>query len=82
MPKGRMKLPEDLSGLLTDQWGTIIRQAGYNWEDAEIIRLCFIAKIPQVDAAEEIGISRRAINRRIPGIIDRAKCVAEKLDIR
>ena len=55
MPKGRMKLPEDLSGLLTDQWGTIIRQAGYNWEDAEIIRLCFIEKIPQVDAAEGEG---------------------------
>ena len=82
MPKGRMKLPEDLSGLLTDQWGTIIRQAGFNWEDAEIIRLCFIEKIPQVDAAEEIGISRRSINRRIPGILKRAQSVACKLNIR
>lgn len=81
MPKGRMKLPDNLSELLRDQWGTIIQQGGFNWEDAEIIRLCFIDKIPQIDAAEEIGISRRSINRRLPYILERAQSVAEKLNI-
>lgn len=81
MPKGRIKLPDSLKELLRDEWGTIIRQGGFNQEDAEIIRLYLIDKLPQIDVAEEIGISRRSINRRLPAILKRAQSVAEKLNI-
>lgn len=81
MPKGRIKLPDSLKELLRDEWGTIIRQGGFNQEDAEIIRLYLIEKLPQIDVAEEIGISRRSINRRLPDILKRAQSVAEKLNI-
>lgn len=81
MPKGRIKLPDSLKELLRDEWGTIIRQGGFNQEDAEIIRLYLIDKLPQIDVAEEIGISRRSINRRLPDILKRAQSVAEKLNI-
>lgn len=81
MPKARIKLPDSLNGLLRDEWGTIIRQGSFCQEDADIIRLYLIDKLPQIDVAEEIGISRRSINRRLPDILKRAQSVAEKLNI-
>lgn len=81
MPRGRTKLPENLSGLLGDQWETILKQACFHEDDADILRLCVLSKLPQIDVAEELGISRSTIHRRLPEIIKRAQCVAEKLNI-
>lgn len=81
MAKGRVRLPDNLAGLLRSEWDEIIAQASFGAEDTEIVRRCIVEKIPQIDVAEDLGIHRSTISHRIPQIIARAQQVAEKLNI-
>lgn len=38
MISARVRIPEDLIGLLQGEWDQIIAQAGYSEQDAEIVR--------------------------------------------
>lgn len=38
--------------------------------DKQIIRLYIVRRLPQLDAAGEIGIDRKTISRRLPHIYD------------
>lgn len=78
---GRCKLPPDLAGLTRSEWETIVDQAGYSTLDAGIVRTYILGRMAQVDAAAELDTTERTIRRHITPIIDRARCVAKKLDI-
>ena len=78
---GRYKLPPDLAGLTISEWDMILNQAGYSSVDAGIVRFYILGRMAQVDAAAELDITERTIRRHITDIIDRARVVANKLNI-
>lgn len=78
---GRYKLPPDLAGLTRAEWDMIVDQAGYSTLDAGIVRMYILGHMAQADAAAELDITERTIRRHTESIINRARCVAEKLNI-
>ena len=44
----RVRIPDDLTGLLQGEWEQIIAQAGYSEQDAEIVRRYVMDKTPQI----------------------------------
>jgi DNA-directed RNA polymerase specialized sigma subunit len=79
MAKGRAKIPDDLQWLLRSEWETVISQASLSGEDSRIAQLCLLDKMPQMDAACELGIHRSTVSRRLPEIIDRMRRTAKRL---
>ena len=75
----RVRIPDDLTGLLQGEWEQIIAQAGYSEQDAEIVRRYVIDKTPQIDVAVELDMARSTITRRLPQIYARARHTAAKL---
>ena len=75
----RVRIPDDLTGLLQGEWEQIISQAGYSEQDAEILRRYVLAKPPQIDVAVELDMARSTITRRLPQIYARARHTAAKL---
>ena len=45
--------------------------------DQQIVRLYIVRRIPQLDAAGEIGIDRKTISRRLPHIYNIARRLAQ-----
>ena len=79
MASARVKIPDDLSGLLQSEWERVIREAGYSRQDAEIVRRYIVDKTPQIDVAVDLCIERSTLSRRLPGIYTRARETAQKL---
>lgn len=77
----RVRIPEDLTGLLQGEWEQIIAQAGYSEQDAEIVRRYVMDKTPQIDVAVELDMARSTITRRLPQIYERARHTAAKLQM-
>ena len=48
--------------------------------DRKIIELYIVRRLPQMDAAAEIGIDRKTISRRLPHIIKTARRLAKTKD--
>ena len=44
--------------------------------DRQIVKLYIVRRLPQMDAAAEIGVDRKTISRRLPHIITIARRVA------
>lgn len=81
MASARVKLPEDLAGLLQSEWERVVSEAGYSREDAEIVRRYVVAKEPQIDVATGLCIERSTLSRRLPRIYNRARQTAKRLEI-
>jgi hypothetical protein len=79
MISARVRIPDDLTGLLQGEWEQIIAQAGYSEQDAEIVRRYVMDKTPQIDVAVELDMARSTITRRLPQIYARARHTAAKL---
>ena len=79
MSSARVRIPEDLSGLLQSEWERVIREAGYSRQDAEIVRRYIVRKLPQIDVAVDLCMERSTLSRRLPGIYSRARQTAQKL---
>ena len=48
--------------------------------DRQIIRLYIVGRLPQMDAAAEIGVDRKTISRRLPHIYNIARRLVGKTD--
>ena len=48
--------------------------------DRQIIRLYIVGRLPQMDAAAEIGVDRKTISRRLPHIYTIARRLVGKTD--
>ena len=79
MAKGRQKIPEDLMGMLRTEWETVIMQASLSGEDSRIAQMCLLEKLPQMDAACELGIHRSTVSRRLPEIMTQMRRTAQKM---
>lgn len=65
MTQARLKLPPDMAMLPRDKWEELIYNSNLGREGSRIADLYFIQQIPQVDIAEEIGLDRKTVSRRI-----------------
>lgn len=45
--------------------------------DQQIVKLYIVRRLPQMDAAGEIGIDRKTISRRLPHIYNTARRLAQ-----
>ena len=48
--------------------------------DQQIVKLYIVRRLPQMDAAAEIGVDRKTISRRLPHIYNTARRLARKTD--
>ena len=48
--------------------------------DRQIVKLYIVGRLPQMDAAGEIGIDRKTISRRLPHIYNTARRLVGKTD--
>ena len=48
--------------------------------DQKIIELYIVGRLPQMDAAAEIGVDRKTISRRLPHIYNPARRLVGKTD--
>jgi hypothetical protein len=48
--------------------------------DRQIVKLYIVCRLPQMDAAGEIGIDRKTISRRLPHIYNIARRLVGKTD--
>lgn len=67
-----MKLPKELQNLKRSDWEQVSREVMLDEIDRQIVQYYIMDRLPQMDAAAEIGIDRKTISRRLPGIIKRA----------
>lgn len=51
--------------LLREKWDELIYSSNLGREGSRIADLYFIQQIPQIDIAEEIGLDRKTVSKRI-----------------
>ena len=82
MAKGRVKIPEELRGLLASQWETVITEACLGRDDTLIARWVLMDRMPQIDVAIELDIDRSTVSYRLPKIIEQVCRTAQKLNMK
>lgn len=65
MTQARLRLPPDMALLPREQWEKLIYSANLGHEGSRIADLYFIQQIPQIDIAEEIGLDRKTVSKRL-----------------
>lgn len=63
--RARGKLPPELDGLLASQVMQAIDEANLGLADRHIVERYLIDRLPQIDIACEMGLSRKTVNRRL-----------------
>lgn len=61
-------------------WEHVADEGIFDLIDRQIIRLYIVGRLPQMDAAAEIGVDRKTISRRLPHIYNIARRLAGKTD--
>lgn len=72
----RLALPKELEDLTRSDWERITDEGILDPIDQQIVRLYIVRRLPQMDAAAEIGVDRKTISRRLPHIITIARRIA------
>ena len=65
MTQARLRLRPDMAMLPREKWDELIYCSNLGREGSRIADLYFIQQIPQIDIAEEIGLDRKTVSRRI-----------------
>lgn len=81
MAKARVRASISDTGLTRTEWESVIREAALGIENTRIAEMYLLDAIPQVEIGEEIGLSRSAISKRLPGIVDKIERTARKLNL-
>lgn len=63
--RARGKLPPELDGLLASQVMQAINEANLGVSDRRMVERYYLDRLPQIDIACEMGLSRKTVNRRI-----------------
>ena len=67
-----------MEALTRSDWEHVTNEAILDEIDQQIIKLYIVRRIPQMDAAAEIGVDRKTISRRLPHIIKTARRLTER----
>ena len=81
MAKARVRASISDTGLTRSEWEAVIREAALGIENTRIAEMYLLDAVPQVDIGEELGLSRSAISKRLPGIVDKIERTAKKLNL-
>ena len=65
MTQARLRLRPDMAMLPREKWDERIYSSNLGREGSRIADLYFIQQIPQIDIAEEIGLDRKTVSKRI-----------------
>lgn len=68
-----MALPKELEHLTRSDWERVTDEGLLDVIDQQIVNLYIVRRLPQMDAAAEIGIDRKTISRRLPHIYNTAR---------
>lgn len=79
MAKARVRASISDTGLTRSEWEMVVREAALGIEDTRIAEMYLLDGIAHVDIGEEVGLSRSAVSKRMPRIIDRVERTARKL---
>lgn len=77
--RARVKLPPELERLNKTQFIKAIDEANLGVVDDAIARMYLLNQIPQADVAEEFGVTRLTITRRMRSISNRIVSAASQL---
>lgn len=69
----RLALPKELQHLTRSDWERVADEGLLDEIDQQIVNLYIVRRLPQMDAAGEIGIDRKTISRRLPHIYNTAR---------
>ena len=72
-----MALPKELEHLTRSDWERVTDEGLLDVIDQQIVKLYIVRRLPQMDAAAEIGVDRKTISRRLPHIIETARRLAK-----
>lgn len=72
-----MALPKELEHLTRSDWERVTDEGLLDVIDQQIVKLYIVRRIPQLDAAAEIGVDRKTISRRLPHIYNTARRMAQ-----
>ena len=75
-----MALPKGLEHLTRRDWEHVADEGLLDEIDQQIVRLYIVRRLPQMDAAAEIGGDRKTISRRRPHIYNIARRRVGKTD--
>ena len=75
-----MALPKGLEHLTRSDWERVTDEGLLDVIDQQIVKLYIVGRLPQLDAAGEIGIDRKTISRRLPHIYNTARRLVGKTD--
>lgn len=79
MARARVRASTNKSDLTNSELEIVIREAPLGVEDTRIAEMYLMDLIPQVEIGAELGLSRSAVSKRLPGIIDKIERTARKL---
>lgn len=79
--RARGKLPPELDGLLASQLHTAIEEANLGLADGHMARRAYIDRLPQIDIACEMGLSRKTVNRRLHEAVPKIGRAAAQFNI-
>ena len=68
-----MALPKELQHLTRSDWERVTDEGLLDVIDQQIVKLYIVRRLPQMDAAAEIGVDRKTISRRLPHIYNTAR---------
>ena len=75
-----MALPKGLEHLTRRDWEHVADEGLLDEIDQQIVNLYIVGRLPQMDAAGEIGVDRKTISRRLPHIYNTARRLVGKTD--
>ena len=75
-----MALPKELEHLTRSDWERVTDEGLLDVIDRKIVKLYIVRRLPQMDAAAEIGVDRKTISRRLPHIYNIVRRMAGKTD--
>lgn len=81
MAKARVRADISKFGFTRSEWETVIKEAALGKENTRIAEMYLLDALPQVEIGAELNLSRSAISKRLPKIIDKVERTARKLGI-
>lgn len=65
MTQARLRLSPDMAMLPREKWEQLIYSSNLGRESSKIADLYFIHQIPQIEIAEETGLDRKTVSKRL-----------------
>ncbi len=73
-------MPKGMENMTRRDWEHVADEGLLDVIDQQIVKLYIVRRLPQMDAAAEIGIDRKTISRRLPHIYNIARRLVGKTD--